>query len=52
MPGWEILFSQTNKLFEKNIDDASLTYDSVEAHNWEQIKRWLKCRGRPQKGKK
>lgn len=52
MAGQGILSPQTNKLLEKTIDGASLIYDSVEAHNCEQLKRWLKCHGRPQKGKK
>lgn len=47
-----IISPQRNKLLEKTIDGASLIYDSVEAHNCEQLKRWLKCHGRPQKGKK
>jgi len=52
MAGQGILSPQTNKLLEKIIDGASLIYDSVEAHNCEQLKRWLNCHGRPQKGKK
>ncbi|XP_044597969.1 uncharacterized protein LOC123274428 [Cotesia glomerata] len=52
MAGQGLLSPQRNKLLEKTIDGASLIYDSVEAHNCEQLKRWLKCHGRPQKGKK
>lgn len=40
------------QLNEKLIDGASLVFPSVEAHNCVQLKRWLKCHGRPQGGKK
>ncbi|XP_044597562.1 uncharacterized protein LOC123274130 isoform X1 [Cotesia glomerata] len=52
MAGQGIISPQRNELLEKTIDGASLIYDSVEAHNCEQLERWLKCHGRPQKGKK
>ena len=52
MAGQGILSPQKNKLIDKTFDGASLIYDSVEAHNCEQLKRLLKCHGRPQKGKK
>ncbi|GBP68685.1 hypothetical protein EVAR_42476_1 [Eumeta japonica] len=52
MAGKGILSPQSNKLLEETVDGASLIYDSIEAHNCEQLKRWLKCHGRPQNGKK
>ncbi|GBP17030.1 Gamma-aminobutyric acid receptor alpha-like [Eumeta japonica] len=52
MAGKGILSPQSNKLLEETIDGASLIYDSIEAHNCEQLKRWLKYHGRPQKEKK
>lgn len=39
MAGQGMLSPQINKLLEKTIDGASLIYDSVEAHNCEQLKR-------------
>ncbi|GBP34019.1 hypothetical protein EVAR_24935_1 [Eumeta japonica] len=52
MAGKGILSPQSNKLLEETVDGASLIYDSIEAHNCEQLKRWLKCHGRSQKVKK
>lgn len=52
MAGKAILSPQTNRSLEEVVDGASLVYSSVEAHNCEQLKRWLKCHGRSQKGKK
>ena len=52
MAGKAVLSPHTNQLLEKIVDGASLTYNSFEAHNCDQLKRWLKCHGRSQKGKK
>lgn len=40
------------QLNEKLIDGASLVHPTVEAHNCVQLRRWLKCHGRPQGGNK
>ena len=52
MAGKAVFSAQTNQLLEKIVDGASLIYNSVEAHNSDQLKWWLKCHGRPQKEKK
>ena len=52
MAGKAVLSPQTNQLLEKIVDGASLIYNSFEAYNCDQLKRWLQCHGRPQKGKK
>lgn len=52
MAGNAIISLPNNKLLEELIDGASLIYNSVEAHSCEQLKRWLKCHGRSQQGKK